>query len=277
MLSPSFSQSSGHEKYQSEEQTNALDCRVFIGREKQDATMQTDTLTSVSSDESEDELTEEGSPEPAEDRSSEPAEDRSWEPAEDRSTEYRTQHEESTENVHGAVKEEVDRSGLDLLIDSIEQFEKGRKLKEEAVKMEPEVAKEEVPAQNGLFALCEYAEWCFKEEVENGWKEAKEEEERALSEKVQVRRNSDLNRNYSSPEAELGVKKFLAARQDPALSAYSALGIQVDPIQAVGETENEQQMRNQLAELQRKYREKQRELSKLTPRKSTDTGLYSCQ
>ncbi|KAK8748056.1 hypothetical protein OTU49_016291, partial [Cherax quadricarinatus] len=80
---------------------------------------------------------------------------------------------------------------------------------------------------------------------------------------------TDVIRNYKSPESEREAKAFIANKasqyhKDTALGFKMPSGFPVDSMDPA-----ELDMRMQLAELQRKYREKQRELSRLQPKKIT--------
>ncbi|XP_066986125.1 BAH and coiled-coil domain-containing protein 1 isoform X2 [Macrobrachium rosenbergii] len=80
-------------------------------------------------------------------------------------------------------------------------------------------------------------------------------------------KSTDVNRNYKSPESEREAKAFIANKasqyQKDAIESFkSPSGFPVDSMD-----ETELDMRMQLAELQRKYRETQRELSRLPPKK----------
>ncbi|KAK7072860.1 Chromatin binding [Halocaridina rubra] len=79
---------------------------------------------------------------------------------------------------------------------------------------------------------------------------------------------TDVNRNYKSPESEREAKAFIANKasqyQKDGIDGFkNSSGFPVDTMDAT-----ELDMRMQLAELQRKYREKQRELSLLPPKKA---------
>ncbi|XP_068223664.1 mucin-17 isoform X2 [Palaemon carinicauda] len=80
-------------------------------------------------------------------------------------------------------------------------------------------------------------------------------------------KSADVNRNYKSPESEREAKAFIANKasqyQKDAIESFkSPSGFPVDSMD-----ESELSVRMKLAEVQRKYRETQRELSRLPPKK----------
>lgn len=82
-------------------------------------------------------------------------------------------------------------------------------------------------------------------------------------------KTTDVNRNYKSPQSEREAKAFIANKasqyqKESTVGFKVPFGFPVDSMDAA-----ELDMRMQLAELQRKYREKQRELSRLQPKKVT--------
>lgn len=82
-------------------------------------------------------------------------------------------------------------------------------------------------------------------------------------------KTTDVNRNYKSPQSEREAKAFIANKasqyqKETTVGFKAPSGFPVDSMDPA-----ELDMRMQLAELQRKYREKQRELSRLQPKKIT--------
>ena len=91
-----------------------------------------------------------------------------------------------------------------------------------------------------------------------------------LSTPVKSSTGTDVNRNYKSPQSERDAKAFIAnkASQYQKDSPFKlpfgfAMTESMDPA--------ELDMRMQMAEVQRKYREKQKELSRLQPKKASST------
>ncbi|KAG7153659.1 BAH and coiled-coil domain-containing protein 1-like [Homarus americanus] len=82
-------------------------------------------------------------------------------------------------------------------------------------------------------------------------------------------KTTDVNRNYKSPQSEREAKAFIANKASQ-YQKETAAGFKIPsgfPVDSMDPAELD--MRMQLAELQRKYREKQRELSRLQPKKIT--------
>jgi hypothetical protein len=183
----------------------------------------------------------------------------------------------------------VDVSGLELLSNSIEQFvEREKEAEKQSV-----VVPEQPHMIGGLGLLCALAEQRFFEDMEVvGEKESTASREDAVDgqveEEVMVRRvpvelapppspalstpeKIDVNRNYKSPKSEKKIKKFIASK----VSQYGENAGAVQPTSAeVQSTEYidamELNLRMRLAELQKKYKAKQKELSKLQhPRRNS--------
>jgi hypothetical protein len=183
----------------------------------------------------------------------------------------------------------VDVSGLELLSNSIEQFvEREKEAEKQSV-----VVPEQPHMIGGLGLLCALAEQRFFEDMEVvGEKESTASREDAVDGKVEedvmVRmvpvelapppspalstpEKIDVNRNYKSPKSEKKIKKFIASK----VSQYGENAGAVQPTCAeVQSTEYidamELNLRMRLAELQKKYKAKQKELSKLQhPRRNS--------
>lgn len=164
---------------------------------------------------------------------------------------------------------ELDISGLELLYKSIEHMEsletKGA-LKEEVTVPDKFSADVSHPELRGLGLLCALAEQRILEEINSeseSFKVTFQEPEVNNSSKP----SSDLNRYYRTPQSEQEVRRYLANRKDPSQSNLTAVSVKLTP-----QNELEMNMRTRLAELQRKYKETQRELSRLTPRKNSTEG-----
>nr|CAD7444495.1 unnamed protein product [Timema bartmani] len=153
----------------------------------------------------------------------------------------------------------------------------------------------------GLGLLCALAEQRFMEEVASSGsrlsrkvplsKSAKTSEKTLGSSQATVASGVDVNRNYKTRESEQECKKFIANKvlqyyqngnrsgsSSPQHTVQHTLmaGVCTSPLQAELMDAMELEMRMRLAELQRKYREKQKELLKLTPRKpGSDAGSTS--
>lgn len=151
----------------------------------------------------------------------------------------------------------------------------------------------------GLGLLCALAEQRFMEEVSKvpSEKDVNNREvspsDTNLSQRLSTDSSSstnssvDVNRNYKTPKSERECKKFIAnkvlqyfqhnqgtsnATGNGGSLSGSSSPQHLSPCIPVGPSElmdaMELNMRMQLAELQRRYKEKQRELSRLTPKKS---------
>nr|CAD7576346.1 unnamed protein product [Timema californicum] len=166
---------------------------------------------------------------------------------------------------------------------------------------DPLLATSESSPLGGLGLLCALAEQRFMEEVASSGirlsrkvplsKSAKTSEKTPGSSQATVTSGVDVNRNYKTREAEQECKKFIANKvlqyyqngnrsgsSSPQHTVQHTLmaGVCTSPLQAELMDAMELEMRMRLAELQRKYREKQKELSKLTPRKpGSDAGSTS--
>ena len=163
----------------------------------------------------------------------------------------------------------LDISGLELLYKSIEHMES---LETKRAQKDETVAGEfssdvSYPELRGLGLLCALAEQRILEETNH-----KPESSQSIFQEPEVNNSSkpiisDVNRNYRTPQSEKEVRRYLANRKDPSHSNLTAVDMKISP-----QNELEMNMRNRLAELQRKYKETQRELSRLTPRKNSTEG-----
>lgn len=196
-------------------------------------------------------------------------------------------------------KSKPDISGLELLSNSIVEFENGRNsvkvelkddvLTKESLKdQEKESEKPQTVNDNlgGLDLLCALAEQRIMEESVEKHKIEKEKSKEHKSEKRKLKKHHSLDhepkrkknksekhsskydtedcicpienyRSYKTPESEEEVKKFIASKSQ-------SLCCDGDWPRM---NEMELDMRMKLADLQRQYREKQKELSKLKPKK----------
>lgn len=168
---------------------------------------------------------------------------------------------------------QLDISGLELLYKSIEHMEslEMKKCQEEelAVKIEP-ITIVPKPELRGLGLLCALAEQRIKEEISSECEPFKQEEVRSVN---IPKPSSDVNRNYRSPQSEQDVRRYLATRTESANTNVTTVGFKMTPLN----DSLEMQMRSRLAELQRLYKETQKELSRLTPRKNSTEGIISFQ
>ncbi|XP_059472536.1 protein winged eye-like isoform X2 [Neocloeon triangulifer] len=171
----------------------------------------------------------------------------------------------------------VDLSGLELLSNSIEQF----------VEREKEAEKQstvQVPAEpqqhviDGLGLLCALAEQRFFEDIEQEkQKEQVETAVKPIEEKIEeppmkpIPERIDVNRNYKSPKSEKNIKKFIASKVSQYAEnggASQASSSEVQTTEYIDAMELDLRMR--LADLQKKYKAKQKELSKLqNPRRNS--------
>ncbi|KYB26014.1 protein winged eye isoform X2 [Tribolium castaneum] len=170
-------------------------------------------------------------------------------------------------------KSKPDISGLELLSNSIVEFENGRnsvKLEQIEQKDAKEPLKDNDESERsdtlgGLKLLCALAEQRIMEENDEKHrieKEHKAEKRKLKHEHESKRKKSkkhDLEsyRSYKTPESEEEVKKFIASKSQT--SCCDGDWPQMN--------EMELDMRMKLADLQRQYREKQKELSRLKPKK----------
>ncbi|XP_052126700.1 trinucleotide repeat-containing gene 18 protein isoform X2 [Frankliniella occidentalis] len=167
---------------------------------------------------------------------------------------------------------ELDVSGLELLYKSIEHMEslENRRsvLQEPSIEVEqpPEVQK---PKLDGLGLLCALAEQRIQEELNKESGGFKLESDSPICNSVKP--TADVNRNYRTPKSEQEVRRFLATRTETSHAVVSPVTFKLEP----QNDSLEMEMRNRLAELQRMYKETQRELSRLTPRKNSIEGESS--
>ncbi|KAK3920839.1 Protein winged eye [Frankliniella fusca] len=177
---------------------------------------------------------------------------------------------ESEEATNVPVKpNELDISGLELLYKSIEHMErlevKKSVTQDCSINIE-EPPKTPQPKLDGLGLLCALAEQRIQEELDN-------ESERLTSKfdlpiTNSIKPLADVNRNYRTPKSEQEVRRFLATRTEMPHAVASPVTFKLAPQNDSFEME----MRNRLAELQRMYKETQKELSRLTPRKNSNEG-----
>jgi hypothetical protein len=175
----------------------------------------------------------------------------------------------------------VDVSGLELLSNSIEQFTQREKQAEESCKINDTsiiiTPPTPLPAQQitmqppvtemvgGLGLLCALAEQRFMEDIATN--ETDEiiikPKETIPSNKVITKKRIDINRNYKSPKSEREIKKFIASKVSQYQEQSSSHSSNSDSTSTDFMDAMELDMRMRLAELQRRYKEKQKELSKL--------------
>lgn len=170
-----------------------------------------------------------------------------------------------------------DLSGLELLSNSIVEYENGRQTKpsDDNEEKSTEDNKEEVTqsdALGGLDLLCALAEQRIMEETVESHqiekKERKREKRKHKHENSSRKKKryddekheitcSCAHRSYKTPESAEEVKRFLASKSQNACCKGDWPCM----------NEMELDMRMKLADLQRQYREKRKELSKLKPKK----------
>ncbi|CAB3363977.1 Hypothetical predicted protein [Cloeon dipterum] len=178
----------------------------------------------------------------------------------------------------------VDLSGLELLSNSIEQFVEREKEAEKQSAVAPKLQ----PIIGGLELLCVLAEHRRTEVIE---KEKLQTEERPIQveEKLEIELEAeepapvkpnvpekhDVNRNYKSPSSEKKIKKYIA-KKNMQFSDNSTSS------QSTNSSENSNEnvelgLRMKLALLQKRYKAKQKELSKLQqPRRNSVVSDDSC-
>ncbi|KAF4528330.1 hypothetical protein B566_EDAN012097 [Ephemera danica] len=174
----------------------------------------------------------------------------------------------------------VDVSGLELLSNSIEQFTQREAEQQQQLAVETPVEQPPPPPPvehmvGGLGLLCALAEQRFMEDI------VSHSEEPAVAPTVETKSSNsssttervDIHRNYKSPKSEREIKKFIAAK----VSQYQEQEKSSTDVHSVDFMDAmELDMRMRLAELQRRYKEKQKELSKLQhPRRTSDDGSNS--
>ncbi|XP_017774619.1 PREDICTED: protein winged eye [Nicrophorus vespilloides] len=195
---------------------------------------------------------------------------------------------EGDENQETIPDEQPDLSGLELLSNSIEEFEKLDVTQppvqpSETVQLPAQCEVVEGIAQmtlkdkekedlGGLGILCALAEQRILEceRAERKKRKSKKHHEEPRSKKPKptcscspdLSRKEDQYKTYKTKESEEEVKKFLASKSQPMCCKGDW------PFMNAMELE----MRMRLADLQRKYREKQRELSKLKPKKTSSSS-----
>jgi hypothetical protein len=182
----------------------------------------------------------------------------------------------------------VDVSGLELLSNSIEQFTQREAEQQQQQQLAVQPPREPTPPPppqppvtehlvGGLGLLCALAEQRFMEDIVSNNTEEPSSKPTPLEPKltnsvVQLER-IDINRNYKSPKSEREIKKFIAAK----VSQYQEQAPSNNDVQTTDFMDAmELDMRMRLAELQRRYKEKQKELSRLQhPRRTSDDGSNS--
>jgi len=196
------------------------------------------------------------------------------------------EEKEEVQPVELQIPPPVDFSGLELLSNSIEQFVEREKEAEKQTTVVPQ----QQHMIGGLGLLCALAEQRFFEDMELDKEKDKSEpqeeikcERDVVNEKkpeepvipvepvVQTPEKIDVNRNYKSPKSEKKIKKFIARK----VSQYSENGGTSQATCSEAQTTEyidamELDLRMRLADLQKKYKAKQKELSKLqNPRRNS--------
>ncbi|CAG0895995.1 unnamed protein product [Darwinula stevensoni] len=196
--------------------------------------------------------------------------------------------------------EKIDFSGLELLSSSIDRHltlesEQSGSRDSVSVKMEPQdlndeqeviqgtspICEESSQRMKGLGLLCALAEQCLNEESnQSDDPQTEEEREDANGKQHSFAEGSNLtdssilalHGSYRSAKSEKDIQTFIANRvaqyhNSPYLEIMQSLKSpeQMDSM--------EMDMRERLMELQKQYREKQRELSRLTPKKEVPHAM----